>query len=121
MNNRLPEKDLFGNEVKEDVLLRDKFIEPPFSVLDTKSGSWQKRKRLWMQRGIRGEVGRGDSLVHIMPTGKYNGENMEEEYYGKEAQKLNTSIFDPALTELLYHWFCSRYNRGIYKSWNEIL
>ena len=37
--------DLFGNPIIEDVLLRDKFIEPPFSVLDTKSGSWQNRKK----------------------------------------------------------------------------
>ena len=34
-------KDLFGQEIIEDVLLRDKFIEPPFSVLDTKSKNWQ--------------------------------------------------------------------------------
>ena len=29
-------RDLFGNEMVIDELLRDKFIEPPFSVLDTK-------------------------------------------------------------------------------------
>ena len=39
--------DLFGNEIIEDELLRDKFIEPPFSVLDTKSGNWQRRKQQW--------------------------------------------------------------------------
>ena len=38
------EVDLFGNEIVKDELLRDKFIEPPFSILDTKSGNWQKRK-----------------------------------------------------------------------------
>ena len=27
--------DLFGNEIVKDELLRDKFIEPPFSILDT--------------------------------------------------------------------------------------
>lgn len=30
--------DLFGVPVKQDVILRDKFIEPPFSVIDTKRG-----------------------------------------------------------------------------------
>lgn len=30
--------DLFGNEIIKDELLRDKFIEPPFSILDTKCG-----------------------------------------------------------------------------------
>ena len=39
--------DLFGNKTIKKPLLRDKFIEPPFSILDTKSGNWRKRKRLW--------------------------------------------------------------------------
>ena len=87
-------KDLFGNEIIEDELLRDKFIEPPFSVLDTKSGNWQKRKRLWRSKGLKSEIGR-DAKVF----------NMQERIKG-----LNTlsdiSIFDPALCEVLYHWFC---------------
>jgi hypothetical protein len=86
--------DLFGNEIIEDVLLRDKFIEPPFSVLDTKSGSWQKRKNQWKRIGIRSEVGR-DSVAINMDT---------------VAKEKNTasyvSIFDPALCEVIYHWFC---------------
>lgn len=45
--------DLFGNEIIEDVLLRDKFIEPPFSILDTKSGNWQRRKKIWKNLGIK--------------------------------------------------------------------
>ena len=52
------EVDLFGNEIVKDELLRDKFIEPPFSILDTKSGNWQKRKRLWIGKGLKSEVGR---------------------------------------------------------------
>lgn len=98
-------KDLFGNEIIEDVLLRDLFIEPPFTVLDSKSGNWQRRKREWQRIGIKSEVGRGKSMTHAMPTGKYDGNNMKEEYYSEEKQVLNTSIFDPALTELLYKWF----------------
>jgi hypothetical protein len=30
------EVDLFGNEIVKDVLLRDKYVEPPFTVLDAK-------------------------------------------------------------------------------------
>lgn len=101
-------RDLFGNEIITDPLLRDKFIEPPFSVLDTKSGNWQRRKNQWKTLGIKSEIGRKDSMTHRIPTKKYNNENMKEEYYGKEAQKLNTSIFDPALCEVLYHWFCKK-------------
>lgn len=50
--------DLFGNEIIKDEILRDRFIEPPFSVLDTKSGNWQRRKKLWITKGIKSEVGR---------------------------------------------------------------
>ena len=52
------EVDLFGNEIVKDVLLRDKFMEPPFSVLDTKGGGWQTRKRQWKQLGIESHLGR---------------------------------------------------------------
>ena len=37
--------DLFGNVIITDPILRDTFIEPPFSVLDTKSGNWVRRKK----------------------------------------------------------------------------
>lgn len=95
-------KDLFGNEIIEDVLLRDKFIEPPFSVLDTKQGSWQRRKKEWGRIGIKSEVGR-DVKMFSIGTRRYAN---KEEYNDKDSTKLNTSIFDPALCEVLYHWFC---------------
>lgn len=86
--------DLFGNEIIQDELLRDKFIEPPFSVLDTKSGNWQKRKKLWINKGIRSEVGRDSKVINMGTT---NVEKNSAEY---------VSVFDPALCEVLYHWFC---------------
>lgn len=97
--------DLFGNEIITNPLLRDLFIEPPFTVLDSKSGNWQRRKREWQKIGMKSEVGRGKSMTHSIPTGKYDRNNMQEEYYSEEKQVLNTSIFDPALTELLYKWY----------------
>lgn len=88
-------KDLFGNEIIEDVLLRDKFIEPPFSVLDTRGGNWQGRKRAWLSKGIKSEVGRAEGL-----TLGHGGKD-------EVSQMLNsTSIFDPVLCELMYRWFC---------------
>ena len=99
------EKDLFGNEIIKDVLLRDKFIEPPFSVLDTKSGNWQNRKRKWIQKGIKSEIGRDSELI-------FKGNVKDFDYYRvKEGKKeksdtQSTSIFDPALCELMYKWFC---------------
>lgn len=39
--------------------LADRFIVPPFSVLDASQGYWQERKRAWIALGIKGELGRG--------------------------------------------------------------
>ena len=88
--------DLFGNEIIKDVLLRDKYVEPPFTRLDAVSGSWQKRKNLWKQKGIKSELGREGALCLAQGL---NGFDPRESYTG-------TSIFDPVLCELMYKWFC---------------
>jgi len=36
--------------------LADKFVAPPFSVLDTRAGYWQDRRRAWLSIGFRGET-----------------------------------------------------------------
>jgi DNA modification methylase len=89
--------DLFGIEVQEDVLLRDKFIEPPFSILDTKSGNWIKRKKQWKSIGIKSEIGRDAKTFGKFTPNQGNSERFDDKV---------TSIFDPALCEVLYHWFC---------------
>jgi len=99
--------DLFGNEIIKDVLLRDKFIEPPFSVLDTRGSNWQNRKKRWQQLGMKSEIGRKQNLTHVMPMKSYSQEDMANEYYEK-GKEVGTSTFDPALTELLYYWFCPK-------------
>lgn len=104
--------------------LEAKFIIPPFSVLDTRQGYWQERKRLWVGLGIQSEMGRGEELT-------YQGEQVNSEnlnyYRNKEKGKAKvngltfratgfmadiiqergggTSIFDPVLCELIYKWF----------------
>lgn len=50
--------NLFGEVIVTDPILREQFIEPPFSVLDTKTGNWQRRKKLWKKLGIKSEIGR---------------------------------------------------------------
>lgn len=86
--------DLFGNPIVEDVILREKFIEPPFSVLDTKSGNWQKRKKQWTRLGIKSEIGRDAKVINMDTKAK------------EKNQASYVSIFDPSLCEVLYHWFC---------------
>lgn len=43
--------------------LADRFIVPPFSVLDARQGYWQDRKRQWIALGIRSELGRDRGLM----------------------------------------------------------
>jgi hypothetical protein len=63
--------------------LAERFIVPPFSVLDARQGYWQDRKRAWLALGIQSELGRGETDNSIPPneggedgilarTGKYN-------------------------------------------------
>ena len=39
--------------------LSDRFLIPPFSVLNAREGWWQDRKRSWLALGIKSEEGRG--------------------------------------------------------------
>ena len=48
--------------------IADRFVFPPFTVLDARSGAWQERKRRWLSVGIRSEVGRGDNLLGMSDT-----------------------------------------------------
>ena len=94
-------KDLFGEEVIVNPLLRDKFIEPPFTILDSKTRSWGIRRNQWKKIGIKSEVGRNS---------KINGSNSQKGYQkimnqGNHKPHNGVSIFDPALCEVLYHWF----------------
>ena len=76
--------------------LSDRFIIPPFSVLDTKQGAWQQRKNYWLSLGIKSEEGR-EAESYTMPKTFANGEVF--------AASNGTSIFDPVLCELAYQWF----------------
>jgi hypothetical protein len=78
--------------------LSDRFIIPPFSVLDTKQGAWQQRKNYWLSLGIKSEEGRDAAITY--------GHNGRDEVSQKLTDmKGGTSIFDPVLCELAYQWF----------------
>ncbi len=76
--------------------LSDRFIIPPFSVLDTRCGEWQDRKRYWLSIGINSEIGRDSQSVKFS--------KMAEDL-AWSGQKTGISIFDPVLCELSYKWF----------------
>lgn len=48
--------------------LADRFLVPPFSILDARQGYWQDRKRQWLNLGIRGEAGRPQNLLKFSKT-----------------------------------------------------
>lgn len=47
------------SEGKHSSTLGDKFLLPPFTVLNAREGWWQDRKRAWLELGIKSELGRG--------------------------------------------------------------
>jgi len=89
--------DLARSESKSTLGLR--YGAPPFSVLDGRSGEWRKRKNAWIGLGIKSEVGRDANTYHV-------GQWMEEKAGGSRGNTAGISVFDPALCELMYTWFC---------------
>jgi len=96
--------------------LSDRFIIPPFSVLDTKQGAWQQRKNYWLSLGIKSELGRESTFLNF--SSKKNNELKEhigvKSHYSKKTSDIvnkimgdneGNSIFDPVLCELAYKWF----------------
>ena len=94
--------DTFGEEYKKEQnkKLSERFIIPPFSVLDTKQGIWQERKNYWINLGIKSEIGRKSNSLGLANVKEY-------EYEYKQSYDISdgTSIFDPVLCELAYKWF----------------
>ena len=89
--------DLFGEVIKPKASgpVAERFTLPPFTILDARTAEWQERKRAWSAMGIRGEVGRSASCIHMVTDGT-QGTAQDADY---------TSIFDPVLCELAYRWF----------------
>lgn len=53
--------------------LADRFMIPPFSVLNAREGWWQDRKRAWLALGIKSELGRGGGADDGSRTGDLSG------------------------------------------------
>jgi len=84
------EEDMQRYQDFESGSLTDKFLIPPFSVLDTRKEGWQARKKQW------------NALIND------NGESREGllDSNGAISQINNgVSILDAALVEVMYKWF----------------
>lgn len=99
--------DLFGHTADDKLpggAMCQRFIEPPFSTLDARSGRWQARKREWIALGIEGEIGRNRNLQNF----SYQCMEMAGGYFEEDGEMRRTggtSVFDPVLCELMYSWF----------------
>lgn len=93
------ETEIVEDEIEHKSLV-DRFIVPPFSILDTRQGYWQDRKRLWKDLGVASEIGRSETLI---------GEAFKKlgESINFSSESAGVSIFDPVLCEIMYRWFCT--------------
>ncbi len=118
--------------------LAERFVVPPFSVLDSRQGYWQKRKfGYW--RPLIGDMGesREDKLgygVEMKYAGLYQKTSqhrkelgisfreyldkyVSEEVKAKEAAKTaaaGVSLFDPVLSEIVCKWFTPKIGSKIF-------
>jgi DNA modification methylase len=92
--------DGLDGDAAEPRSLADRFLIPPFSVLNAREGWWQNRKKAWIGLGIRSEIGRDAQSNALGSTFKGSAQS------GVASTNTGTSIFDPTLCELAYSWFC---------------
>lgn len=94
------EKDQFELQHSNKGALASRFIVPPFSVLDTKTGAWKNRNAEWLK--ITGD------LSETRDTEGVGGAIGHLNYLDSSEQGKNgfTSNFDPVLAEVMYFWFC---------------
>lgn len=106
--------DLFGNEIKVNQTLADKYLMCPTSVLNTRDPKWQQLKKKWNRLGIKSEIGRVDikknNANDFSRMKKYSGnKNGVTSYIAFNEDNSTTSIFDPVICEIIYKWF-AKYN-----------
>ena len=90
--------DLGDNLDESRETLQERFIVPPFSILDTRQGYWQDRKIIW-KKIIKSDNGRAEELL---------GAGLKQLAEKSGANLTGTSIFDPVLCETLINWFCRK-------------
>lgn len=88
------EAPVVGEDTGTRASLNERFLVPPFSVLDARQGYWKERKAAWMRHGIKSELGR-EQLGSTVAQG-----------WVQKGNDAGGSIFDPVLCELAYRWFC---------------
>lgn len=91
--------------------LRDKYLVPPFSILDSQVGAWLKRRNEW-EEIIKNRSDNVRNITAKSNTPYINKFDYDPGYKGLE-RNGNISTFDPFLCEILVKWF-SRDNDVIF-------
>lgn len=84
--------------------LYKKFLLPPFSVWDARSGAWLERKRAWYELGVDSEKPR-DSMEKLVSNHITAGtqDDIRARFLSAGYQG---SLSDPVIAEISYKWFC---------------
>lgn len=88
-----------GKQKIPSSLLHAKFGWPPFSILNTISWDWQRRKDEWENIFKDSTKGRDVKRFNATPTNTFSARGAEAK------QPESVSEFDPYLCELMYKWF----------------
>ena len=93
--------DLYGEGLLGESLgdkakntLSERFLVPPFSVMNAREGFWQERKRAWIALGIQSELGRGEDLLGPEGTPDRQKKYKEETASFKSQGKLSALMKD---------------------------
>lgn len=76
--------------------LKDKYVVPPFSVLNTFTEYWRTKLKEWEKLNIYESFGRDAKLAY---------DNRRIDKHRPPQQHNGTSIFNPVLCEVLVKWF----------------
>lgn len=97
--------------------IADRYLEPPFTALNARSGRWRAREGLWKawlgypplprprQRAIADPPFQLYNLKKSIRDDLTTGE-VAERWTAPPWQADHRSLFDPYLCELIYRWFC---------------
>lgn len=71
--------------------LADRFIVPPFSILDARQGYWQERKKAWLALGIQSEIGRGNNLGRFSDAATLGYKKLAARTFGQDLMRGESS------------------------------
>ena len=117
----MTEQPLFGHDLLGDPvipakqgILANRYIVPPFDVLDGRAGAWKERKAMWNAiPGFDSSAGRmgaeswnGTALANGLGQWLEKVDNVDARTdFAHGRRQHRVSVFDPVLAECIVSWF----------------